>query len=268
MLLNIRHETTCRYDRPVTRSIQQLRLTPRVEPSQHAISWRISAPGRRRQLTDAYGNVAHLSTLDQPHREITIVVEGVVETVDEGAYLLHVDDMVLPPTYLGETPLTHADDAIRSMARRHLHDGRDRFRELMDFVPVIGARIAYSAVEPDAEFTAAQVLAAGCGRAQDQVHVFIAACRAAGIPARFVSGYFYNAETATCEDAASHAWADAWVERLGWVSFDITSGQLTGRAHCRLAVGRDHLDACPVRGVRCDGVAQEVRICVREGMDH
>ncbi|MGB0128969.1 MAG: transglutaminase family protein [Rhodocyclaceae bacterium] len=265
MLLNIRHQTTCRYDQPVARSIQQLRLTPRVEPSQHAIAWRISAPGRRRQLTDAYGNVSHLLTLDQPHREISIVVEGLVETVDEGAYLLHVDDAVSPLTYLGDTPLTRVDEGIRSFADEHLSSsGRDRFRALVDFVPVVGQRVAFAAggEEPEQSVTASQALSAGRGGGPDHAHIFIAACRAKGVPARFVSGYFYDGEGATAPLAASHAWADAWVDGLGWVSFDVTRGQLAGREHCRLAVGRDYLDACPVRGVRRGGVAQELHITV------
>jgi len=267
MLLNIRHETSCRYDQPVSRSIQQLRLTPRVEPSQHAISWRISAPGQRRQLTDAYGNVSHLLTLDQLHREISIVVEGLVETVDEGAHLLHADDLVSPLTYLGETRLTHADEAIRSFSRQRLDNGHDRFRALMDFLPMIGERIAYDAAAAQTELTAAQALAAGRGGEQDHAHVFIAACRAAGIPARFVSGYYYAGAANASEQVAGHAWADAWVEDLGWVSFDITRARLTGREHCRLAVGRDYLDACPVRGARRGGIEQELRISVQPQME-
>lgn len=263
MLLNIRHETSCRYDQPVSRSIQQLRLTPRVESSQHAISWRISAPGQRRQLTDAYGNVSHLLTLDQLHREINIVVEGLVETVDEGAHLLHVNDPVSPLTYLGETPLTHADDAIRSLSRQCLNNGHDRFRMLMDFLPMLRERVAYDAAAPESDLTAAQALAAGKGGEQDHAHVFISACRAAGIPARFVSGYYYAGGPDVARQSAGHAWADAWLEDLGWVSFDITRARLTGREHCRLAVGRDYLDACPVRVVRRNGFTQELRISVQ-----
>lgn len=263
MLLNIRHETSCRYDQPVSRSIQQLRLTPRAESGQHAISWRISAPGHRRQLTDAYGNVSHLLTLDQLHREINIVVEGLVETVDEGAHLLHVSDPVSPLTYLGETPLTHADEAIRSLSRQCLNNGHDRFRLLMDFLPTVRECVAYDASAPETELTAAQALAAGKGGEHDHAHVFISACRAAGIPARFVSGYYYAGEPDAAGQGAGHAWADAWVDDLGWVSFDVTRARLTGREHCRLAVGRDYLDACPVRAVRRGGFTQELRISVQ-----
>ena len=263
MLLNIRHETSCRYDQPVSRSIQQLRLTPRAESGQHAISWRISAPGHRRQLTDAYGNVSHLLTLDQLHREINIVVEDWSRRWTRVPICCTSVILCLLLTYLGETPLTHADEAIRSLSRQCLNNGHDRFRLLMDFLPTVRECVAYDASAPETELTAAQALAAGKGGEHDHAHVFISACRAAGIPARFVSGYYYAGEPDAAGQGAGHAWADAWVDDLGWVSFDVTRARLTGREHCRLAVGRDYLDACPVRAVRRGGFTQELRISVQ-----
>ena len=47
--------------------------------SQRALSWHITAPGRRLEQVDAYGNISHLLTIEEPHREIAIVVHGVVE---------------------------------------------------------------------------------------------------------------------------------------------------------------------------------------------
>src|SRR6202050_365419 len=101
MQLHIRHETRYRYERPVKYSVQSLHLTPRRDPSQRAISWSISAPGRRLEQVDAYGNISHLLTIEQPHREIQIVVHGVVETADtEGRQ----DDGALSPrAYLAPT---------------------------------------------------------------------------------------------------------------------------------------------------------------------
>ena len=82
MQLHIRHETLYRYERPVKYSVQSLHLTPRRDPSQRALTWNIAAPGRRLEQIDAYGNISHLLTIEQPHREIQIVVRGVVETAD------------------------------------------------------------------------------------------------------------------------------------------------------------------------------------------
>ncbi len=65
MQLHIRHETFYRYDEPVKRSVQNLRLTPRRDPMQRALSWNMAAPGRYRSQVDAYGNIVHLLTLDR-----------------------------------------------------------------------------------------------------------------------------------------------------------------------------------------------------------
>ena len=52
-------------------------------------------------------------------------------------------------------------------------------------------------------------------------------------------------------DAASHAWVDVWLgAEIGWQSMDVTHKRPAVRTYCRLAVGRDYLDAAPVRGVR------------------
>ena len=112
MQLHIRHDTYYRYGEPVKRSVQNLRLTPRRDPVQRAINWTIAAPGRRHQQIDAYGNVVHLLTLDEPHREIRIVVSGVVETQDIEGVALPDEGKISPLTFLAETPLTRADEAI------------------------------------------------------------------------------------------------------------------------------------------------------------
>lgn len=257
MLLEIQHQTVCRYTRPVPYSIQQLRLTPRLDTSQRAVRWNISAPGRQRRLTDAYGNVGHVLTLNEPHDEISIVVSGTVETADQGAHVLG-DSMsgVAPLAYLAETPLTTADEAVRALAHATLGPIPVPLYALGELMLAIRDRVDHY---PAAAGSATDALLVGGGTANDHAHLFIACCRAYGIPARFVSGYFGIAEG---REPAAHAWADAWVEPHGWVSFDVTHGRLAGREYCRLAVGRDYLDACPVRGAHAGTAPQELIVRV------
>ena len=80
-------------------------------------------------------------------------------------------------------------------------------------------------------------------------HIFIAAARSLGIPARYVCGYFI-AHDGVVEQEAGHAWAEAYVDGLGWVAFDPTNGICATDAHVRVAVGLDYLGAAPVRGTR------------------
>ena len=100
--------------------------------------------------------------------------------------------------------------------------------------------------------TAAEAFALKRGVCQDLTHVFIAAARHLGVPARYVGGYFHRADGVTQQDAG-HAWAEAHVPALGWVAFDPANGICATDAHVRVAVGLDYLGAAPVRGARRGG---------------
>ena len=71
------------------------------------------------------------------------------------------------------------------------------------------------------------------------------------MPARYVSGYAYSAQS-TDAQVAMTAWAEAWVAER-WRSFDVLHDGPIGEAHIKIAVGADYLDTCPVRGVRTGG---------------
>jgi transglutaminase-like putative cysteine protease len=260
MQLHIRHETFYRYDEPVKRSVQNLRLTPRRDPMQRALSWNIAAPGRYRSQVDAYGNIVHLLTLDEPHREIRIVVSGVVEIEDDFSGLLPDEGKLSPLAFLAETPLTRPDEAITSFARSHLQAGGNSPARLLTLAEAVCEEVRYETGATDVHESASRAFARGAGVCQDHSHVYIACCRSAGIPARYVSGYFYAGKDG---EIASHAWVDVWTGRdQGWMSIDVTHRSPTDGRHCRLAVGRDYMDACPVRGVRRGGGTEEMQVAV------
>ena len=125
--------------------------------------------------------------------------------------------------------------------------------------------VAYVPGVTSAETSAGEALLAGAGVCQDHAHVFVAAARCLGHPARYVSGYLHAASDA--EDAlASHAWAEAWLPELGWVGFDPSNGIAPTERYVRTGVGLDYADAAPVRGVRrgAPGHSLRVRVHVEE----
>ncbi len=259
MQLHIRHETLYRYLEPVKRSVQNLRLTPRRDPVQRELNWSISAPGRHNTQVDAHGNVVHLLTLDEPHREIRIIVNGVVETLDDETNLPD-GGQLSPLTYLAETPLTRPDDTIRRFAAGFLHRPHDRYRELLRLAEGVCEAVEYQPGATEVHESAAESFKRGKGVCQDHAHIFIACCRSVGIPARYVSGYFYTGDSGR---VASHAWVDVWLEpEHGWRSIDVTHRAGAFARYCRLAVGRDYLDACPVRGVRRGGGSEHMQVSV------
>jgi transglutaminase-like putative cysteine protease len=260
MQLYIRHETSYSYEHPVKYSIQSLRLTPRRDAGQRALSWRISAPGRRVEQSDAYGNTAHLMTYEEPHRDVSIVVQGVVDTNAASSALLADEGPLAPLAYLANTPLTRVDERLRSFASQSLAGTGAMTERLERLAADLAGAVRYQRGVTNVSDDASTVLSRGEGVCQDQAHVFIACCRAAGVPARYVSGYFYTGDAG---EIATHAWADAWLgDDQGWLSVDLTHNSLATERHCRLAIGRDYLDAAPVRGVRQGGGGERMDVAV------
>jgi transglutaminase-like putative cysteine protease len=261
MHLRILHRTTYRYDEPVKYTAQVLRLTPRREGRQRVLGWSMQGPGRRIEQVDAHGNVTHLLTVEDPHKEIEIVVSGDVE-VGDGELLAH-EGPLSPLAYLFATPLTVADEAIAVLSKKYLSGTEPLTDRLYGLAGGVGERVRYQKGATGVEDSAAAALSRGEGVCQDQSHVFIACCRAAGIPTRYVSGYVYSGSGDSGVTAASHAWVDAWIpESKAWLGIDVTQGEPTGLTHCRLAVGRDYLDAAPVRGVRRGGGHEKMDVDV------
>jgi transglutaminase-like putative cysteine protease len=250
MQLRICHRTTYRYQEPVNYTAQTLRLTPRRDGEQHTLAWSIQAPGRRAEQVDAHGNVTHLLTLEEPHLEIPIVVTGIVE-ITRTREILRERDTLSPLAYLPPTTLTGASEGILALAHAHLRSKTDLRQQLYDLAAGVCDGVRYRSGTTTVEDSAAAALERGEGVCQDQAHVLIACCRAMGIPARYVSGYLCSNHA---REAASHAWVEVWLgEAPGWHGIDVTHRSPAGTGHCRLAVGRDYLDAAPVRGVRRGG---------------
>jgi transglutaminase-like putative cysteine protease len=254
MQMHIRHETRYRYERPVKYSVQSLHLTPRRDLSQRALAWNIIAPGRRLEQIDAYGNISHLLTVEEPHREIRIIVHGIVETAEAEA---RQDDGPLSPlAYLASTKLTQPNEDLKAFAQEALKKVDDPKARAQALAEAVFGAVKYKSGASDVQDSAAIAFKSGEGVCQDHAHVYIASARAVGIPARYVSGYIYTGDT---KDAASHAWVDVWLgSELGWQSVDVTHKCPAVRTYCRLAVGRDYLDAAPVRGVRQGGGGEKM----------
>ena len=112
----------------------------------------------------------------------------------------------------------------------------------------------------DAHTAAAEALKDGAGVCQDHAHIFIAAARVLGVPARYVNGYFVTGGEEPAE--AHHAWAEAWIDGLGWVGFDLANRLCPTERYVRLACGLDASYAAPIRGTRRGGVEEVLDVVV------
>lgn len=256
----IRHVTRYRYTQPATYSIQTLRLTPRTEDHQHALRWHIDAPGPLQSSIDAYGNITHTLTLNQPHTEIELRVTGQIEVESLPGGVLRRDDDRLPvQAYCVSTPLTRPDETVMAFCHEVLPQGIRAPEDALALATAISDRVHYEPGMTDVTTAAPEVLRLGHGVCQDHAHLFLACARGLGLPARYVSGYLYT----TAEHAASHAWIDVWLADTGWVSIDVTNRQYASECHCRLAVARDYDSASPVRGVRHGGGVESMTVNVQ-----
>ncbi len=258
MRIEVDHTTLYRYSGKVSRSTTTLRLQPATGRGQRVLDWRIDLPARAVSLTDSFGNLTQLLTLDSPYDELTIRAQGLVDVdIDTGA---EAAERVNPAVFLRPTPLTAPDTALLEFSEAHRAlIARDPAEGLVGLMLAIAERMPYRPGSTSASHTAAESFALGAGVCQDHTHVFIACCRALAVPARYVSGYV---DPAGGQQATSHAWAEAW--HLGrWMSFDVSNRRAGNAGHLRLATGRDYLDACPVRGVRTGGGEESLSVHVK-----
>lgn len=254
MILTINHETVYRYESAVRHSTQYLRLTPQDGDGQRVLEWRLDLPAPAFSTRDSHGNVLHVMTLDMPHDEIRIRAVGIVETEEGDRMCFGAGD---PRPFLRATPLTAMSQEMTAFAERFRErepgvDGVERLAH------AVHAWLAYDTGATGAATPAADAFALARGVCQDHAQVFIACCRHLGIPARYVSGYLHAAGLRQEQHQASHAWAEAWLGDRWW-SFDVANRCRAGGAHLKLAVGMDYLDACPVRGMRRGGGAEQMR---------
>ena len=265
MRIRISHSTTYTYETPPTGVTQLLRKTPRDHDGQHVLAWRIdiSEDCLLHQHEDAFGNITHYFTADGPLTKLTVEVDGEVDTQDTDGVVRGAIERFPPQLYLRETPLTQPDPAIVEFAQTTRAAGdRDSLILLHDLMVALNREIAFDTDPTHAATTAVQAFTLRRGVCQDITHIFVAAARALGVPARYIGGHFHRADGVTTQEAG-HAWAEAYVESLGWVGFDPTNGICTTESHVRVAVGLDYLGAAPVRGTRFGGGGETLTVAVR-----
>jgi len=262
--IRISHATTYVYDTPPAGVTQVLRKTPRNHEGQYVIHWRLdlSQDCQLHQHEDAFGNITHSFTAEGPFDRLSVAVEGEVDTADTHGVVGGAVERFPPQLYLRETPLTQGDAAIADFAATaRTGAGRDQLALLHALLAALNGEMTFDTDPTHATTTAAEAFALRRGVCQDLTHVFIAAARALAIPARYIGGHFYRTDGVT-EQEAGHAWAEAYVENLGWVGFDPTNGICATDAHVRVAMGLDYLGAAPVRGARRGGSGEQLKVAV------
>jgi transglutaminase-like putative cysteine protease len=266
MRIRIAHSTVYRYEPPAAGAIQVMRLSPRNHEGQYVVRWRIdvSPDAHLAAHEDAFGNNTHVFTADGPLDELRVEVDGEVETQNTDGVVRGTVERFPPSLFLRDTTLTESDAAICQFAQTIRATGTGQvLAELHALLDRLHAELTHDLEPARASTNAREAFARKSGSATDLTHIFIGAAHSLGIPARFVAGYFHQPETGV--EQSGHAWAEAYVDDLGWVGFDPANGFCPMDAHVRVAVGLDSLGAAPLRGTRYGVGAETLEIAIKVG---
>jgi transglutaminase-like putative cysteine protease len=273
----VRHLTTYWYDTSVQMSHNAARLHPRTTDRQRCAAPRVDITPRPAEMglwaPDYFGNPVLFFRIQQPHRVLTVEVESEVEVAAPPTRLPFetppweaVRDRLRRPReegefaaaeFLYESALVPHLDVLAAYAAESFLPRRPVLDAVLDLTHRIHADFAYDPAATDVSTPLAQAWEMRRGVCQDFAHLEIAALRAMGIPARYVSGYVLTypppGQQRLVGGDASHAWVSAWLPDLGWVDVDPTNDGLVSDEHVTLAWGRDFEDVSPLKGVVLGG---------------
>ena len=251
MRISIVHETHYHFDKPITYALQRARLCPKSTQGQVVREWHMDIINGQLQASfdDHHTNRTDLISIHQGSEELIIRCQGIIETDGSGHGVLGRHRGYIPLwMFKRATPLTKNGAAVNILVREARELARDNpIAMLHGLSSIILAKVPYAIGETLVTTTAEQSLAIGMGVCQDHAHIFISAARALGFPARYVSGYLHMADRT--EQQAGHAWAEAWVDDIGWIGFDISNGISPDDNYVRVATGFDYSDAAPITAI-------------------
>lgn len=279
MHLRVVHRTTFTYAGEAKESFNELRLRPADTETQRCLAFelRITPATEARDYRDFHGNTVHYFEVPDPHGQLCVTTLSRIETVPltERAIVPEVSaaELAASPEHemLAEfhtsspyVPLTvelwrEAQDVVGESRTDVWND----VRRLGDHVH---RTFNYRPNSTGVHTLATDALRLRSGVCQDFAHVHLGLCRSLGIPARYVSGYFFNPTRRPRENEASHAWIEAWLPSAGWIAYDPTHARPADERYVRIAVGRDYTDIRPVSGTYRGAPTRSLRVdvCVRQ----
>lgn len=263
MRLTIQHEARYNYSSPVSYGLLQLRQTPKSRTGQHVLRWEHKIEGGQieAEYEDHNANWVQLISINTDAEELVISSDGEVEVEDRAGVIgLHGG---YTPLWLfrRSTVLTRPGPLVRKLSKAAPDDSDGDIARLHGVAELVREAIRYEPGWTDADTKAEDALEAGHGVCQDHAHVFIAAARLLGYPARYAGGYLMMNDR--IDQDAGHAWAEVHVSQLGWVGFDISNAISPDDRYVRVATGLDYREAAPVSGMRFGASSESLDVSIQ-----
>ncbi|ETA50851.1 transglutaminase family protein [Ponticoccus alexandrii] len=260
-----------RYQNPARSARTLLRMQPLNRPDQRLVSGLLTIdpePATRRDWTDFFGNAICEVAHDAPTDRLTFRYAGRVERrpvpdgldlscplADLGHEMAEVGDLGpgAPHHFIGASERVQPVGEITAFARAVTSPAMSALTAVKAISRQMHAEFDFDSTATDVRTDPAEAFRNRRGVCQDISHVTIAALRAVGIPAGYVSGFLRTVPPEgkpRLEGAdAMHAWVRAWCgAEVGWVQIDPTNDMRVGTDHVMVALGRDYADVAPVRG--------------------
>ena len=250
MRIEVEHETVYEYTEPVRLGPQTVRLRPRPGGALREVRYELDvdpAPSLRLECLDATGNRVVRLRFEGQTRHLRLVSRLAVDTGGARDYVpaLESDGARFPIAYCaGESePLAPylagppPDMPVADLTARLQAQANGDPLAFLDLLNRwIYEGIAREIRPTGAPQCAAETLARGSGACRDQTVLFVALCRAAGLAARFVSGYQDRSAMET-DRRYLHAWPEVFLPGAGWYGYDPTRGIPVSDGHVPLAAG-------------------------------
>jgi transglutaminase-like putative cysteine protease len=276
MQLRILHRTTFSYAGQASESINEIKLRPLDDATQRCREFhlRIEPAAEPREYRDFHGNTVHHFEVPAQHRRLVVETASLVETTpgaDRPAVpRVPAEALEVPrerervAEFFNSSPYVPLEVELWREAQDALAEGRsDIWSDVRRLGAHIYRRFAYKPRTTGVQTRATDVLKLRMGVCQDFAHVHIGLCRSLGIPARYVSGYFFNTTRRPRESEASHAWMEAYVPGFGWAAFDPTHDRAADERYVKLAIGRDYADIRPIAGTYRGAPTRSLKVEVR-----
>lgn len=267
----VSHVTRYAYDDVLEACYNRGLLRPRETPHQRVLEAEVVANPPSDLVathTDYFGNHSVYLESRTPTTELTISAISVVVvdwpapdlaalnawTVSSAAEVLAGSaDPVEFAEYTLPSPLVAIGARIREYAADLLTPERPLGEAVAALLHRIYADFSYRQGATSVRTTLAELLELRQGVCQDFAHLAVGCLRAAGLPARYVSGYLETVPPPGREKLqgadATHAWASVLTPSGEWIDLDPTNDNFADSRYIVTAWGRDFSDVSPLRGV-------------------
>ena len=277
-VFNIHHITKYEYDRPVKESVNEIKIYPFNNPSQHVLYHEINITGQPEVMvvTDYWGNRAGTFNLMPSHIELVIESKLSVQNQPSEQDMRKFSgsfgelqeelkkDLLLFELSMPETP--HLQDEIDAITQEIKTS--DAVVEVVENCnQFVFENFQYVKGITTIETTVEEILQHRTGVCQDFAHVMLEILRNLQIPGRYVSGYICPNKNGMRGEGATHAWVEAWIPGTGWIGIDPTNNVWVTNHHVKLAVGRHFNDCSPIKGTFKGPARQSLSVFVSVGYE-